>query len=167
MSETNKEFTFCLEQYDEPTKTAIVSIRPVFPINSKTTKVIADVSPYLAGAIASGKNKGLNTGDVFVGTKFTSTDNEREYSMNPFKLKHFIPDNKLTGIPEHFRLELVNEREGDIKTDTHISGVEYTTIKQRSIRAKFYRRYVKCITSCSMANKPEGVRVVAPQITIV
>lgn len=159
-----KEFTYCLEQYDQETRVGIFSVRNAFPINSPKKTFRVEVSKYLAGAIRLNKSYGLKRGDKLLGTSFTSTDNDPEYANNPFKLIHFTPDS-VSDIPEHFKLELVTEKRALFEDVIHITGERYTKMIKRSIKPKFFKRYIKCINTTMLKDLSEFVTIISPELS--
>ena len=132
---------YLLESVDTEKRVGLLKIKPSIPKNAKWTSIPVSISGLLAYRIAHEKYDGLNRGDMYVGTKFESTINSKEFAENPFKLTKFIPV-KRSDIPENYKLELVTERFSPTKEVIDALGNKMKIIQKfRRTLPKYFLRF--------------------------
>ena len=100
---------YLLESVNIEHKSGVLLIKPEKPANGKWTTINVSLSNLCTHLIDNMKYAGLRLGDTFVGTKFTSEVNSREFGDNPFNLVEFKPVGDCD-VPHNFQLRMVNEK---------------------------------------------------------
>jgi len=157
---SNPLFSYTLEKetLELVKREGVLIYKRTYPINSPTIRIRVDLSRYLCGALRKYPEK-------FIGVKFTSSNQERNYDANPFKLIHFTPG-ETSDVSEHFRLEMVDEMSPTKEVKTHLDGTTYTEYKDRSLKPKYYKRYVQSVNVLRLEHLPSCIKLVPPQLEI-
>ena len=102
---------YMLESVDLNNKSGVLMTKPEFPKNAPWHTMRVSLSRLLAHRIEHNKTRGLMLGQSFVGTRFCSTVNSKQFEDNPFTLVEFAPG-KDSDVPHNFQLRLVTEKRG-------------------------------------------------------
>lgn len=143
---------YLLESVNVENRTGVLKIKPAEPANAKWLTILVSLSGLLTHRIKEEMYDGLSKPDTFIGTKFTSTVNSREFNENPFKLVKFIPKGK-SDIPENYSLSLVIERfspKEELKDALGRKSMEI--VKWRKTLPKYFMRYVEVETTSMMSS---------------
>jgi len=143
--------------------TGYYCMRTQFPPNSPWTQATVELSNKLASRLRRGTTPHLLPGQEYVGTTYCSDNMSQEIHENPFRLKHFVPTGN-SDIPEHYRLELVNEAISKKEEMMHPLGVKLDRWKFESRSKGEWLRYELVKNVKKLADCSENLRIVNPNL---
>jgi hypothetical protein len=171
MEKQQERVVYCLVKANATTeevdgmapRTGYYCMRKEFPMNSPWVQVTVELSPKLARLIEKGATPNLLPGQEYVGTQYCSDNDSEVIHENPFRLKHFIPTGK-SDIPEHYRLEIVNEAINQKEVEVHPLGIQMERWKAVKRELSEWRRYEQVKNTKKLSECSENLRIVPPEM---
>ena len=131
MEKFKYKLTFTMEGLKE--HGAVISFKRSLPKNKVWMHKNVEISRKLRKMLQNNPEK-------YNGVVFESTNQDPKWINNPYKLICYKPEGD-SDIPEHFRVEIVNEMSSKPITLFHADGEKYIEWVPRQLTPSLYRRY--------------------------